>query len=336
MRRCVDWRVAGKRIVTTNGTFDILHSGHLASIREAASHGDILVVGINSDASVKRYKSTGRPFLSQEERCLQVAYLPWVDAVHVFDEDTPDRFLHDVVPAVHCKGAQYSRPLPEETTLTPMGARVELLPMVPDSSTTDVAQCVIDKTFASMPAYVRDIVKTHHDFCAGDAARVYAQATRALLDAVAAGRTVFFCGNGGSAASAQHFSAEFIGRYKTERRALPALALTTDTSVITALGNDYGYDSIFARQLEALAQPGDVLIALSTSGSSANVLRALETAAARKLVTIAFVGAKRGTAATIAAHTIVIPSTNTPIIQEMSDFLLHRICEEVDAQCATP
>ena len=127
------------------------------------------------------------------------------------------------------------------------------------------------------------------------------QAARAMAAALKQGRTVFAFGNGGSAADAQHFTAELVGRYEQERRGWPAVALSTDTSALTAIGNDYGFDRVFARQLEALGRPGDVALGISTSGNSPNVLRGLEVAKAGGLITIALTG-RGGEAGKIAAH----------------------------------
>ncbi len=328
-RRCAAWRDDGRKIVTTNGVFDILHGGHILSLRHAAAQGDILVVGVNSDDSVRRYKGPLRPFLTQEERAVQVASLPLVNAVHIFDEDTPDRFLIDVVPHIHCKGSQYAT-LPEESTLRRLGAQISPAPMLEGKSTTDIARRVFERQLAALPQHVQETVIAHQEFAASEGPAVTDAATRSIMDALRAGKKVFFCGNGGSAATAQHFAAELVGRFKFDRRALPAIALTTDSSVLTAIGNDYGYDSLFSRQLEALAVPGDVLVCLSTSGASPNIIKALECATLRGLVTLLFTGAKRGPALKPAQYGIVIPSTNTSIIQEHTDFLLHRMCEKIE------
>ena len=138
-------------------------------------------------------------------------------------------------------------------------------------------------------------------------------------------------GNGGSAADAPHFAAELVGRYEQERRAWPAVALTTDTSALTAIGNDYGFDRVFARQIEALGRKGDIAIGISTSGKSANVLRALETANDRGLVTIALTG-RGGEAGTIAAHHIAVHEARTARVQEVHATVLHVICDLVEKE----
>lgn len=138
---------------------------------------------------------------------------------------------------------------------------------------------------------------------------------------------ILIMGNGGSAADAQHFAAELVGRFKMERAAMPAIALTTDSSVMTAIGNDYGYDLIFCRQIEALAQPGDVVIGISTSGNSQNVIKAMARAKQCGCLTIGFTGSKKGSINDYSDVLFTVPSTDTPIIQECHITLIHIICE---------
>jgi D-sedoheptulose 7-phosphate isomerase len=152
-----------------------------------------------------------------------------------------------------------------------------------------------------------------------------------LVAAVRAGHKVLFCGNGGSAADAQHFAGEFINRFLLERRPYAGLALTTDTSVLTAIGNDYGYDQVFEKQVLALGQPGDVLVAISTSGNAANVCRAVRAARAAGLRTIAMTGGAGGQLAGLADRVLAVACTpSTPRIQEGHQLMLHIICERVE------
>jgi D-sedoheptulose 7-phosphate isomerase len=144
------------------------------------------------------------------------------------------------------------------------------------------------------------------------------------------GQKVLVCGNGGSAADAQHFVAELIGRMTVERRSLPAITLSTDPSVVTALGNDYGFENVFSRQVEGLGQRGDVLIAISTSGRSPNVLRAVDAAHQRELQTVALLGEKGDPTLDLCTVTIHIPSTNTQRVQEIHMAVLHAICDHVE------
>lgn len=143
-------------------------------------------------------------------------------------------------------------------------------------------------------------------------------------------RKLFFFGNGGSAADSQHMAAEFVGRFQKERRALPAIALTTDTSILTALGNDYGFDIVFARQIEALGQKGDVAIGISTSGNSKNVINGLKAAKRKGLKTITLTGGSGGKMARMADINLVVPSKSTARIQESHICIAHAICELVE------
>jgi D-sedoheptulose 7-phosphate isomerase len=148
-----------------------------------------------------------------------------------------------------------------------------------------------------------------------------------IVDALRLGGTLFLCGNGGSAAQAQHIAAEFTGRFKLERRGLRAVSLTTDTSALTAIGNDYGFENVFARQIEALGLPGDVLLGLSTSGGSKNVLRAFEKARECGVGCIALTGPTGGAIAELADATLAAPGESTANVQECHLAALHVVCE---------
>jgi D-sedoheptulose 7-phosphate isomerase len=156
------------------------------------------------------------------------------------------------------------------------------------------------------------------------------KASETVINSLKAGNKILLCGNGGSAADAQHIAAELTGRYKTERASLPAIALTTDTSALTAIGNDYGYDMVFVRQAEAFLSQGDVLIGISTSGNSTNVVKAFELAKQRGAITIALSGRDGGAMAKCADINIIVPSDNTPRIQEMHILIGHTICQIID------
>ena len=145
-------------------------------------------------------------------------------------------------------------------------------------------------------------------------------------------RKILLCGNGGSAADAQHIAAELVGRYEVQRRAWPAIALTTDTSALTALSNDYGYEDVFARQVEALATAGDLLLALSTSGTSANVIKAAQTARRLGCKTIALTGGAGDPLASLCDLAVVVPSERTSRIQEAHITIGHLWCELIDAE----
>lgn len=147
---------------------------------------------------------------------------------------------------------------------------------------------------------------------------------------VKAGGTLFFCGNGGSAADAQHMATEYVVRYMRNRRAYPAIALTTDTSLLTAAGNDIGFENVFSRQVEALAKPGDLLIIHSTSGNSPNVLRAAEAAHDKGVQVLAFSARDGGALRALADHNVVIPTTRTDRAQELHLCIEHVICDVVE------
>ncbi len=149
-------------------------------------------------------------------------------------------------------------------------------------------------------------------------------------ETVARGGTLFFCGNGGSAADAQHMATEYVVRYMRNRRAYPALALTTDTSLLTAAGNDIGFENVFARQVEALARPGDLLVIHSTSGNSPNVLRAAGAARAKGVRVLAFSARDGGALRGLADHSVVIPTTRTDRAQELHLCIEHIICDLVE------
>lgn len=169
---------------------------------------------------------------------------------------------------------------------------------------------------------------------AGSHGPAFAQAAIVLLEALKRGRTIFFCGNGGSAADAQHLATEFTGRFLLDRRALPAVALTTDTSALTAIANDYGYDRVFARQLEALGRRGDVLVAISTSGRSPSVLEALKVARRRGLKVIGLTGAGGAPFARQCDAAFVVPHGLSPRIQETHIAIGHVLCEVAEAALA--
>jgi D-sedoheptulose 7-phosphate isomerase len=162
-----------------------------------------------------------------------------------------------------------------------------------------------------------------------------AAAVQAVLACVTSGGKVLACGNGGSAADAQHFSAEFIGRFERERPELGAIALTTDSSILTAIANDYDFERIFAKQVRGLGQAGDVLLAMSTSGNSANILAAIEAAHEREMTVVALTGRGGGKITGVLRETdvhVCVPHDRTARIQEVHLLILHCICDGVDAQ----
>jgi len=157
------------------------------------------------------------------------------------------------------------------------------------------------------------------------------EAVQAIRKALRANGKVLLCGNGGSAADSQHIAAELVGRFRKERRALAAIALTTDTSILTSVGNDYGYEQVFARQVEALGAPGDVAIGISTSGNSKNVIAALAAAKKLNMTTVSLTGGDGGALAKISDININVPSKDTARVQETHICVGHVLCELVEA-----
>jgi len=153
-----------------------------------------------------------------------------------------------------------------------------------------------------------------------------------VRETVRGGGSLFFCGNGGSAADAQHLATEYVVRYMKNRRAYPAVALTTDTSLLTAAGNDLGFEEIFARQIEALAKPGDLLIIHSTSGSSPNVLRAAEAARAKRAKVLSFAARDGGGLKALSDHIVIVPTDRTDRAQEVHLCMEHAICEAIERE----
>jgi D-sedoheptulose 7-phosphate isomerase len=181
---------------------------------------------------------------------------------------------------------------------------------------------VIDRIFAGT-------IRVHEAVRTADQ-RPLLDAIDAIATAFRGGRKLLVFGNGGSAADAQHLAAEFVGRFQRERRAVSAVALTTDTSILTAIGNDYAYDRVFARQVEALGAAGDVAFGITTSGGSTNVLEAFKVAKASGLVTIALTGRDGGDAGSLADIHLNVPDQSTARVQEVHRTLLHAICEIVE------
>ena len=159
-----------------------------------------------------------------------------------------------------------------------------------------------------------------------------AEIVRVCIQTLKNGHKIIFCGNGGSAAQSQHLAAELVGRFKMERPAMNAISLTVDTSNLTAIGNDYGYDVIFSRQLEGVGQKGDVLIGLSTSGNSKNVVLAFEQAQKMGIKTVAFVGVKGGMMKDMADYALCVPATTSHHIQEMHIACGHLLCDLIEKE----
>ena len=179
-------------------------------------------------------------------------------------------------------------------------------------------------------ARLRTTAAVHQRLADGEVVTAIAAAAAAMKEALAAGKSILVFGNGGSAADAQHFAAELVVRYERERPGRSAIALTTDTSILTAAGNDRGFEQVFARQIDALGRAGDVALAITTSGTSPNVVRALDAANARGLITIALTGRDGGEAGGLARIHVNVPEARTALVQEAHITVLHTWCELID------
>ncbi len=326
------------KVVFTNGCFDILHPGHIDLLDRAKGMGTKLIVGINSDESVRKIKGPGRPFFSQEERSAILSGLKSVDEVHIFHELTPANLIQQINPDVLVKGGDWSvKEIIGSDLVLANGGEVYSLPLLESYSSSNIvakikniqpqmaepAKGAFAGSFAQHIEVFEEMLRSSGESVAECAA--------IIIDTFQNGRKVLLCGNGGSAADAQHIAAEFVGRYEIERVALPAIALTTDTSALTALANDYDFERIFARQVDALALEGDCLIAISTSGNSPNVIAAIMAARKRACRVIGMTGANGKKLAGLSDACLMVPSDRTARIQEAHIVAAHVWCEMVDA-----
>lgn len=186
-----------------------------------------------------------------------------------------------------------------------------------------------DKAIQKVLDHAREGLRARELFFEENAPQLV-EIARVIALCLTEGGKVLFCGNGGSAADSQHLAAEFVNRFKLERPPLPALSLTTDTSILTAIGNDYGFDLVFVKQVQALGQAGDILVGISTSGTSRNVLAALREARTRGLVTIGMCGQFTSEMEPLCDHLISVPSKDTPVVQEVHIAAGHMLCHVVD------
>jgi len=188
-----------------------------------------------------------------------------------------------------------------------------------------------------MKEYIKDQIKKSYEakqelYKNDDLLEKIVTVAKLCLDVYHNGKKTMLAGNGGSAADAQHIAAELVGRYGFDRPSLPSLALTTDTSNLTAIGNDYGYDFVFSRQLEGMGQEGDIFIGISTSGNSVNIINAFESAKKKGITTVALTGRDGGKMATIADIALVVPSNSTPRIQESHILVGHILCDIIEKE----
>ena len=327
------------KIVFTNGCFDIIHPGHLDLLARARELGDRLIVGINSDDSVRKIKGPGRPFMDQESRREMLLGLRVVDQVEIYDEPTPENLIRQIKPDVLVKGGDWK---PDEIIgadfVVANGGKVFSLPLKDGYSSTRIVEAIrgdspveTDQQFSD--SIVLGSLEQHlavfHEVLSTQSG-VIDECSKILFETFRRGNKVLICGNGGSAADAQHLAAEFVGRYETERVGLPAIALTTDTSALTAISNDYKFDNVFARQVDALARRGDCLVAISTSGNSPNVIAAVMAARSKGCKVIGLTGKNGKKLAGLCDACILVPAERTARIQEVHITIAHIWCEIID------
>jgi D-sedoheptulose 7-phosphate isomerase len=327
------------RIVFTNGCFDILHPGHVDLLERASGFGNKLIVGINSDKSVRAIKGNGRPYLSQDARKKVLLGLASVDEVIIFEELTPETLIHDIKPDVLVKGGDWN---PSEIIgadfVLNYGGTVHSLPLLHGFSSSEIVSRIQSPSEVNLnanngPSGLVEHLDVFQKLLATQQESID-QCFQLISDTFAAGNKLLLCGNGGSAADAQHIAAEFVGRYEKERRALPAIALTTDTSALTALANDYDFERVFARQIDALGSSGDCLIAISTSGNSPNVIAAVMSARSVGCRIIGLTGAGGKKLASLCDAVVMVPSNRTARVQEAHITIAHYWCEQLDNQVA--
>jgi len=330
------------KIVFTNGCFDIIHAGHIDLLERAKKLGDKLIVGINSDESVRSIKGAGRPILGQDERAAILEALESVDEVKIFGDLTPEALIKELKPDVLVKGGDWKESeIIGADFVKENGGEVYSIPLKEGYSTTNIVEKIgrkaagaedtpkeqtgvglVEHALTSHIEVFEEVLREH--------ITQIEEAADLIFEAIKNGKKILLCGNGGSAADAQHIAAEFVGRYETERKAIASVALTTDTSALTAIANDYSFENVFSRQVEALAVEGDVLIAISTSGNSPNIIKAVMTARNLSCKVVCLTGANGKKLAALSDKCVMAPASRTSRIQEVHGAVGHIWCEIVD------
>lgn len=323
------------KIVFTNGCFDLIHPGHVDLLARAKALGDRLLVGINSDKSVRSIKGSSRPVQTAEARRAVLLALKPVDEVVIFDELTPERVIKEVRPDVLVKGGDWKLDeIVGADFVKQSGGEVYSLPLVEGYSTSKLIDASERKSGEDTRGDLLTVSFAEHvdtfNKLMSDGFDSITKCGELIVETFRSGGKILVCGNGGSAADSQHIAAEFVGRYETERRSLPAIALTTDTSALTALANDYDFERVFARQVESLANDGDCLIAISTSGNSPNVVAAAMEARRKGARVICLTGASGKKLASLSDAAVLVPAQRTARIQEAHITIAHVWCEMVD------
>ena len=330
------------KIVFTNGCFDLLHSGHIDLLEKAKKLGSKLIVGINSDSSVRKIKGKNRPILSQDERAAILIGLSSVDEVKIFDELTPEKMISEVKPDVLVKGGDWNKSeIVGADFVKRNGGEVHSIPLKEGHSSSGIVENILKGETANKKigrgsedeTIAKRAIKDHLDIFGRlltEQETNINDAAELVFEAIESGNKIMLCGNGGSAADAQHIAAELIGRYETDRKPLAAIALTTDTSALTALANDYSFENVFGRQVEGLANSEDVLIAISTSGNSPNVINAVMKARNIGCKVIGLTGEDGRKLAALCDACVMVPASRTSRIQEAHITIGHIWCEIID------
>jgi D-sedoheptulose 7-phosphate isomerase len=332
-------------VVFTNGCFDIIHPGHIDLLRRARDLGTKLIVGINSDESVRAIKGDEKPYVNQNDRTKVLKGIKYVDDVLIFDESTPEKLIKQVKPDILVKGGDWAiKEIIGADFVLKNGGKVFSLPLAGDFSSSAIINRIKSnkskknknsvkkgKPLNLVKNSIQNHLQVFQDLLEADTQKIE-RCAKIIYETLEKGNKILLCGNGGSAADAQHIAAEFIGRYEKERKALSAIALTTDSSILTALANDYSFEQVFSRQVEALGREGDLLIAISTSGSSRNINSAVMSARKIGCKTLGLTGTNGKKLASLCDLSILVPTSKTARIQEAHITIGHIWCEIIDAK----
>jgi len=329
-------RKSGIVVVTTNGCFDILHNGHVRFLNRARELGDLLIVAVNSDESVKIIKGAGQPFVNEMDRAEILAAIRSVDHVVVFDELIPMNILSVIQPDIHCKAANYvAEGLPETPIVEGGGGRIRILALEEAYSTSGLVAKIatqygsptilskLDIRADEKMEFVINWLLNGSNLLRQIAYRLSAailEAARILDQALAGGNKIMICGNGESAAVAQHFSADLIARFRRFSSSQQVILLKADSSE----------EHVFSELLFATGERGDVLITISTRGESPNILTVVEMAETTGILTIALCGANSLSLSRIANLCIAVPSDDVAYIQQAHLAIVHLLYDLID------
>lgn len=314
-------------VVFTNGCFDLLHPGHIDLLERARSLGDWLVVGLNSDSSVRAIRGPGKPIVPQEDRAAVLRALRCVDQVIIFGEPTPERLIAELQPGVLVKGGDWPvEHIVGADIVKRRGGRVVSLPIKPGYSTT----LIIDRILASRSESPADqqVIRPSDQLggisesinvkqrLLSEQTDLIRSAGNILIGVLGAGGRVFLMGSDTSSADAQYIAAQMQRDCKDEQRAWPVIALSADSAVSATLGNGYGFDHVFSRQIVDLAKSSDCVVALSTSGNSTNVLSGVIAARQVGCKVIGLTGADGKQLASICDVAVLVTSRHPAHIHE--------------------